>query len=49
MRGERSERSDRRQPVNPVDRIVVGTVVFAVLAFEIWFFFLAGSSLPRGA
>jgi len=49
MRAERHERADRSQPANPVDRIVVSTVVLAVLAFEIWFFFLAGSSLPKGA
>jgi hypothetical protein len=30
-----------------VERIVVAAMVAAVVAFEIWFFFFAGSSLPN--
>jgi hypothetical protein len=48
LRAERVERATRGR-TNPVDRIVVTTVVAAVLAFEVWFFFFAGSSLPRNA
>lgn len=33
-----------RQPINAVEAIVVSVVVAAVAAFEVWFFFLAGSS-----
>jgi len=32
--------------ISAVERIVVLAVVAAVLAFEVWFFFFAGSSLP---
>jgi hypothetical protein len=46
MRGEREEESRRRHGISPVERVVVIAVVFAVLAFEVWFFFFAGSSLP---
>jgi hypothetical protein len=49
MRAERVERSNTGGRTNTVDRIVVATVVAAVLSFEIWFFFFAGSSLPKGA
>ena len=46
MRGEREEESRRRHGISPVERVVVIAVVLAVLAFEVWFFFFAGSSLP---
>ena len=46
MRGEREEVARRRHGISAVERIVVLAVVLAVLAFEIWFFFFAGSSLP---
>ena len=35
-------------PLTGVDYVVVGVVVLAVVAFEIWFFFFAGSSLRGG-
>jgi hypothetical protein len=47
MRGEREESSRKRHGVSAVERIVVTTVVLAVLAFEVWFFFFAGTSLPQ--
>jgi hypothetical protein len=47
MRGEREVDVRRRYGVSAVERVVVVTVVGAVLAFEIWFFFFAGSSLPN--
>lgn len=37
-----------KQPLTAVERIVVLTVVVAVLTFEIWFFFFAHYSLPGG-
>ncbi len=46
MRGEREEVARKRHGISAVERIVVIAVVAAVLAFEIWFFFFAGSSLP---
>jgi hypothetical protein len=47
MRAERTELSRKQRRLNPVERIVVACVVAAVIAFEIWFFFFAGSSLPN--
>jgi hypothetical protein len=47
MRGEREEVARKREGISGVERVVVISVVGAVLAFEIWFFFLAGSSLPN--
>jgi hypothetical protein len=29
------------------ERVVVACVVLGILLFEVWFFFLAGSSLPH--
>jgi hypothetical protein len=46
LRGEREEVSRRRHGISPVERVVVIVVVLGVLAFEVWFFFFAGSSLP---
>jgi hypothetical protein len=48
MRGEREELARERAGISGVERVVVISVVGAVLAFEIWFFFFAGSSLPNG-
>jgi hypothetical protein len=38
----------QRTSLRAVDRILVGAVVLAGLAFEAWFFFLAGSSIGSG-
>jgi hypothetical protein len=46
MRGEREELARERAGISGVERVVVISVVAAVLAFEIWFFFFADSSLP---
>lgn len=46
MRGEREEFARQREGISGVERVVVISVVAAALAFEIWFFFFAGSSLP---
>ncbi|MFL5857281.1 MAG: hypothetical protein ACJ77L_11130 [Solirubrobacteraceae bacterium] len=45
MRGEREDFAKRRQGVSPVERIAVVSVVLCVGAFEVWFFFFAGSSI----
>jgi hypothetical protein len=47
MRGEREEDIRRKHGISPIERVVVISVVGAVLAFEVWFFFFAGSSLPN--
>jgi hypothetical protein len=47
MSGERRA-EEVRQPLSAVERIVVLTVVVAVLVFEVWFFFFAHYSLPGG-
>jgi hypothetical protein len=46
MRGERETDIRHKHGISAVERVVVISVVGAVLAFEIWFFFFAGSSLP---
>lgn len=47
MRGEREEVVREKRGISPIERMVVLSVVGAVLAFEFWFFFFAGSSLPN--
>jgi hypothetical protein len=47
MRDEREEDTRRRYGISPIERVVVASVVAGVLAFEVWFFFFAGSSLPN--
>jgi hypothetical protein len=47
MRGEREEVIAQRQGVSGVERVMVLSVVAGAIAFELWFFFLAGSSLPN--
>jgi hypothetical protein len=46
MRGEREEVYRQSRGISDVERIVVISVVACVIAFEVWFFFFAGSSLP---
>jgi hypothetical protein len=47
MRDERDSHVKRKHRISAIEKVVVATVVAAVLAFEIWFFFFAGSSLPH--
>jgi nitrogen fixation-related uncharacterized protein len=47
MRDEREEDTRRKFGISPIERVVVISVVAGVLAFEVWFFFFAGSSLPN--
>lgn len=47
MRSERHAQVRREIGVSAVEKVVVASVVAAVLAIEIWFFFFAGSSLPN--
>jgi hypothetical protein len=46
MRGEREVDLRQRTGVTAVEKMAILSVVAAVLVFEIWFFFFAGSSLP---
>jgi hypothetical protein len=48
MRDERDEAVQRKYGIGGVERVVVISAVAGVLAFELWFFFFAGSSLPNG-
>ena len=47
MRDEREADVQHRHGISAVERIVVICAVAGVLAFELWFFFFAGSSLPN--
>lgn len=48
MRGERDAYAKERQGASAIERVVVIVVGVAVLAFNVWFFFLAGSPLASG-
>jgi hypothetical protein len=48
MRDETEGDARRKYGISAVERVVVAAVVVGVLAFEVWFFFFAGSSLPNG-
>src|ERR687888_1170383 len=47
MRDERGDAVQRKYGVGGVERVVVICAIAGVLAFEAWFFFFAGSSLPN--
>ncbi len=49
MRGERPEYEGAKTRVSGPEQIVVVCVIVAALAFEIWFFFLSGSSIGGGS
>lgn len=49
LRGERSKEHQRRVGLSALDRIAVVTVVVALAAFEIWFFFYSGSPIGAGS
>lgn len=46
MRDERETDVRSKYGISAVEKVVVVSVVAAVLVFEVWFFFFAGSSLP---
>jgi predicted secreted protein len=48
MRGERPEYAGTAR-ISGAERIVVGTVIVAAVAFELWFFFFSGSSIGGGS
>lgn len=45
MRDEREEYARKRQPLNDFEKVLAVTVVIAVAAFEVWFFFFSGSPI----
>jgi hypothetical protein len=45
LSGERASEQRRRAHVSALDVILVGTVVLAAGAFEVWFFFFSGSPI----
>jgi hypothetical protein len=47
MRSMRAERVSTRR-VGVLDRVMIASVALAILAFAVWFFGFAGSSLPTG-
>jgi hypothetical protein len=47
MRDEREEDTQRKYGISGIERVVIISVVVAVLVAEVWFFFFAGSSLPN--
>jgi hypothetical protein len=48
MRDERGDETQRKYGIGGIERVVIICAVAGVLAFEGWFFFFAGSSLPNG-
>jgi hypothetical protein len=48
MRDERGDETQRKYGIGGMERVVIICAVAGVLAFEAWFFFFAGSSLPNG-
>ena len=47
MRGEREADIRQKHGMSAIEKVMVATVVAGALAFEVWFFFFAGSSLPN--
>jgi hypothetical protein len=47
MRDEPLHRPTRAAQLSALEKTLVASVVVAVLGFEVWFFFFAGSSLPN--
>jgi hypothetical protein len=46
-RSFRDEHQPGEDPTDPVERVFMIVAVLAVIAFEVWFFFFAGSPLPN--
>jgi hypothetical protein len=45
MRGELDEHLRTRYALSAPERVLAACVIAGVLAFEVWFFFFAGSSI----
>jgi hypothetical protein len=46
LRGERTALRAEGRAIGTIERLVVLSVLACAIAFNVWFFFLAGSSLP---
>jgi hypothetical protein len=49
LRGERPHEEGLHGSLSPLEVVLVASVVIAVIAFEIWFFFFAGSPISPSA
>ena len=49
MRGERPDFQGNTARITGAERIIVFTVIVAVVLFEVWFFFFSGSSIGGGS
>jgi hypothetical protein len=47
LAGKHGDPKREVEPLTPLERILVVMVVIVVTLFEVWFFFLAGSPLPK--
>jgi hypothetical protein len=47
MRGERPHEQPEGVRPSPLEMIVAGTVIIAVVVFEVWFFFFSGSPIDQ--
>ena len=47
MRGERPHEYRRARDLSPLEVILIVSVVVAVVAFEVWFFFFSGSPIDQ--
>jgi hypothetical protein len=48
MRGERPhDERQRARDLSPLEWILIVSVVVAVIAFEVWFFFFSGSPIDQ--
>lgn len=47
LRGEREQYPGVRPSLSAGERILVGTVIVTLLAFELWFFFFSGSPIDN--
>ena len=45
LSGERNRDQRRRARISALDVVLVGTVLAAAVAFEVWFFFFSGASI----
>ena len=45
LSGERSSEERRRTHISALDAVLVGTVLIAAGAYEVWFFLFSGSSI----
>lgn len=47
MRGERPHEDRASREISPLEFVLITSVVIAVVAFEIWFFFFSGSPIDQ--